>query len=351
MKILIIHEVFPPDVTGGGETLTLKIAKGLKERGYSVKVLTTGDPRIKKYEGIETIRLPINRYLMNFAAPIIAWYARDADIIHTSSGNACFPSWIAAKILNKPICCYVHHIFGSYWKDIRDYIGFLFQFIEKIFLTRDYNAIIFQNETSKRIGLKTGIEKKRIFVLQPGIDYQKFRMKNVKKEPFVLFVGNISMNKSMVKIKGLEYLIEAAKYFPKTKFYIIGEGSYLDELKKKSPVNIIFMGAMFGKKLIRMYNKALIFCLPSLTEGFGLSILEAMTSGCAIVSTVDIGQEGIIIKPKNVNEIVKGIKYYIDNPKKAKDVGIKNRKLAKKFTWKQFIDKLTKIYDSIIIKS
>lgn len=351
MRILITHELFPPDVTGGGETLTYKIAKELIEKGYEVKVLTTGDPKIKEFNGIETVRVPINRYLMNLSLPIISKHAKDVDLIHTSSGNMCFPSFLAAKLNKKPICCYVHHIFGQNWKYVRGpLLGFIFQQMEKLFLSRDYDAVIFQNNLSRNIGLDIGIKKEKIFTLHPGIDYNKFQMKGIKKETQVLFVGNLSMNKAMVKIKGLEYLIDAAKYLPDIKFIIVGEGPCLEKLKKTSPKNVHFVGAKMGKDLIEIYNKSLIFCLPSLAEGFGISILEAMASGCAIVSTIDIDQEGIIIKPRDSDEIVKAINYFTNNIEKAKSIGLKNKTLSKRYTWKKFIDELTKIYDYITTK-
>ena len=134
MKILITHELFPPDIAGGGEKLTLKLAQLLKERGHEVKVVTSGDPKIIEYKNIQTVRVPINRYLMNLSLSTILREAKDFDIIQTSSGNMAFPSWMAAKTLRKPICCHVHHIFGSYWKDVRGpSVGRVFGRMERIY--------------------------------------------------------------------------------------------------------------------------------------------------------------------------------------------------------------------------
>lgn len=349
MKILVTQELFPPDVTGGGETLSLKMSQGLVERGHDVKVLCTGNPKIKNYEGIETFRIPANRYLMNLSAPIILKHAKDFDLIHTSSGNMCYPSWMAAKILSKPICCYIHHIFGPVWKDVRgDAYGAVFESVESFVLNKSYDAFIFQNKLSQKIGLDIGLNKNKIHLIQPGIDYKKFQ--NGKKNDFVLFVGNLSMNESMAKIKGLGYLIESAKILSDLRFVVVGEGHYLDEVKKDAPSNIDFVGAKFGNDLIRLYRRASIFCLPSLTEGFGLVLLEAMAAGCGIVSTVDIGQQGIQIKPKSTADIVNGINVYLKDRKKLKGDVNKNKKLVKKYTWDSYLDKLEKIYELITNK-
>ncbi len=352
MKILITQELFPPDITGGGETLSLKIAQGLKERGHEIKVLCTGNPKIKKYQGIETIRVPINRYFMNLSTPIILSHAKDFDLIHTSSGNMCYPSLIAAKLLNKPICCYIHHIFGPVWKDVKDSIaGSIFQSVEKFVLTKNYDALIFQNRLSQKIGLDMRIPKNKMHLIQPGIDYKKYQKRDIKRENLVLFIGNLSMNKSMVKIKGLEYLIEGARILQNTKFVVVGKGDYLNILKQDAPSNVEFTGPLFGKDLIKMYNSASIFCLPSLTEGFGLVLLEAMATGCGIISTVDIGQHGISIKPKSAPDIVTAIRTYTKNKKKLKHDTKRNQELVKRFTWDSYLDKLESIYASITNKS
>jgi glycosyltransferase involved in cell wall biosynthesis len=75
-----------------------------------------------------------------------------------------------------------------------------------------------------------------------------------------------------------------------------------------------------------------------------------MASGCAIVSTVDIGQEGILIKPKSSEQIKGAIEFLLRNPTKSIKIGEKNRRLAKKFTWDKFLDEIIKIYNSITRK-
>jgi glycosyltransferase involved in cell wall biosynthesis len=346
MKVLITHEIFPPEFKGGGEFLMLKIAKLLAKNGFSVKVLTSGNPKIKFYEGIETIRIPINRYAMNLTLPIILKHASWADLILTTSGNFCFPSWVAGKILKKPVVCYVNHILGPYWKDVRDPIlGRIFEFFEKIFLSRDFDAIIFQNNSALALGKRIGLKAKKIFLVHPGIDFKKF--KTGKKENVVLFVGSVSMDDSLVRLKGLKYLVDAARMLPNIKFIIVGGGLGLEKLKKISPKNVIFKGVLKGKALTEVYSKSLIFCLPSLSEGFGLSILEAMASGCAIVSSIDIGQADKIIERKNSEEIAERIVYLLDNKKFAIQIGRKNRNLAKGYNWKRFEKFFVNLFKSI----
>jgi glycosyltransferase involved in cell wall biosynthesis len=342
MKILITHEVFPPEAFGGGELVVFEIAKRLIMNGFDVKVLTTGNPKIKAYNGITTIRLPVHRYFMNLAAPWIYRYSKDCDLIQTNNYNACYPSFLAGKWAKKPVVCLVHGIYGDEWIDMRGQVfGRLSKWIEKFQLCQKYNKIIFLSEHAGRKGLKMGIPRGITEVIKPGIPRGFKSYKMGKKEPFVLFVGRLA------KQKGLDYLIAAAKELPDMKFILAGKGEEEKRLKSIAPPNVEFLGFVSQEKLIKLYAKAQIFCLPSIGEGFGLVLLEAMASGCAIVSTIDIGQKGILIKPKSSEEIVKAIKYFIENKEDALKCGKENRKLAKNFSWNKFFTTLIKIYDSI----
>lgn len=344
------HEIFPPEVAGGGEKLVLRLTRELMERGHEVKVITTGDPKIKNYEGIDTVRIPVNRYMMNLSWPKITSLAAKSDIIQASSGNSAFPSWLAAKISQKPVCCMVCHIFGPNWTDVEGQLkGRLFSFMEKQFLIRDFDKVMFLNKSSRRIGEIIGVNMKRSIVVNPGVDYKKFKIKNVKKEPFVLSVGNFSMNRSTANVKGTHYLIAAARKMPDVRFKIRASGEYVAELKKTAPSNLEFIERRLSdKELIRLYNRAMVFCAPSLAEGFGFTILEAMASGCAVVSSIDLGQKGRVIRPKNSDDIVKEVSRYLDAPNKAKKDGVENRKRSKKFTWERFVGTFERVYDSLI---
>jgi glycosyltransferase involved in cell wall biosynthesis len=347
MRVLLTNDFYPPDVVGGGELLTHRLAKGLIEKGFSVKVLTTGNPDVKSYDGVKTVRIPVNRHLMNILSPSIAYHAKDADVIHTSIGGVTFPSWLASKLTGKPVCCYVHHIFGRYWRDVMGPAGLFAEQTEKFVLNRSYDAIVFQNNPSKKIGAEIGIDKKRMHLVQPGIDYKRFAMKGLKKEPFVLFVGNFKMDRVMVRAKGLEYLLQAAELLPDVKFVVVGDGEYLNELKKNSPTNVEYAGGLTGKPLIKLYNWATIFCMTSLNEGFGITTLEAMAAGCAVVSTVDIGQSGIKIKPKDATDIKNAVEYLMNRPALARKYGRENQRKAKQFTWDRFIEGIVNIYELI----
>ena len=341
MKVLMTHELFLPTCHGGGEIAVYEITKRLKERGIDIKVLTTGNQSIKEYKGIRTIRMPINRYLMNFAAPFVCKHAKDVDLIHTNNYNACFSSWLAGKWLNKPVVCWVHEVFNKKWFEMRGPIGgTLSRIVERLQVRHDFDRFLFFGKHMRQSAVRIGIPFEKTIVIRPGLEFKKYKMR--EKEPYVLFVG------SLIKRKGLDYLIQAAKELKDARFLIVGEGAERERLEKMAPDNVQFLGYVSKERLMDLYSRALIFCLPSIGEGFGLVLLEAMASGCAIVSTVPLDYEGMKIGIGGVDALTNSIEYLINNPKVALKMGSGNRKKAKEYSWSDFIDKLVQVYEDVI---
>jgi glycosyltransferase involved in cell wall biosynthesis len=337
MKVLITHELFPPEIWNMHEKLVYEIAKKLVANGIEVEVLTTGNPKIKKFDGIKTFRIPFHRYLMNLSLPWVLWHARDVDLIQTNNYNACFSSYLAGKILGKPVICLISGMYGKQWIKMRGpVLGRLSMWMERFQAVHDFSKILFLSEFGRSEGVKIGMKKNLTEVLRPGIEWKKYKMK--KKEPFVLFVGRLA------KQKGIEYLIDAAKKLPHVKFVIVGKGELEGELKRTAPPNVEFTGFVPEKKLVDLYSRALIFCLPSLGETFGFVQLEAMASGCAIVSTIQIDYKGINVDAENVEQLTKAINHLTKNQQIAKRMGKENRKIAGKYSWDDFIKKLIEIY-------
>jgi hypothetical protein len=118
MKILLTHDRFPPDFAGGGEYAVLETARALISRGVDVRVLTTGDPAIREYEGIPVRRLPIHRFRMNLAVREIAQEARSCDLILTYNYHACLASLAASRLTGKPVICTILGLYQNSWINV-----------------------------------------------------------------------------------------------------------------------------------------------------------------------------------------------------------------------------------------
>jgi len=342
MRILLTHELFMPDFAGGGEKIVYELAKGLQKKGVKVKILTTGNSKIKEYDGIKTIRMNINRYLMNLSFFSVIKHARNCDLISASSYNAFFPSWVAGKLLGKPVVSYAMGIYGKRWVKMRGFfMGNLSRIVEKIQLKRSYDRIVFLSDYSREMAKEIGISGKRTRVVNPGVELKEHEQG--KKKGFVLFTGRFA------KQKGVDDVIKVARKLLDIRFVMIGWGEEEKRLKRITSSNIDFYNGLNNrKKLLELYSKADVCFFPSVAESFGVVVIEAMASGCAIVSTIPLDYEGYKVKPGRINDMAEKIKYLMKNKKVAGEMGKKNAELAKKYTWEKFTEKFLDIYNEVL---
>ena len=85
-----------------------------------------------------------------------------------------------------------------------------------------------------------------------------------------------------------------------------------------------------------------------MSEGFGLTTAEAMAAGCAIISTIDIGQAGLFVNPKDTRNLRVAIDYFLTHPMEMRRMIGDNKKLARKYTWDRFVEGFIKIYKTLV---
>jgi len=208
------------------------------------------------------------------------------------------------------------------------------------------------------------VSEKKIQVIPNAIDFQRFNKQadfDEKLNEKQIIIGNVGR---LEKQKGLPYLLTAMKLillkYPNVKLEIIGDGSFFNELKKQSnKLNISNSVIFFGKfvNVIPFYKRMDIFVLPSIYEGFGIVLLEAMAAGVPIVATnvdgikevVINGESGILVPPKNPEAIAEAVMQIINNPqlkKKFIEAGLKRAQL---FDIKEHIMKLDNLYTNLLL--
>lgn len=341
MKILITHERFAPDFAGGGEYVVLEIARHLIRRGHSVHVLTTGDSAITSYDEIPTTRLRIHRYQFNFASRTIEKYARGADLIHTFNYNACYASLIAGRRLNIPVVCSILGLFGVVWREMKGpLLGRVFETWERQLLKLPFAKIIFMSEFSRELGIQIGAPKANSLVNDPGIDLESYHPHSPKDER-VLFVGKIEVR------KGIDTILEVARRLPQLPFRIFGWGDN-HPFRELAPANVEFVEFERGKRLAEEFSRAKYFLFPSKAETFGIAIVEAMASGCVVLSTIPLDFEGIHLHDTNPDRIAAEITRLQQNDEDVRRIAMTNLERSKKYTWDRHIEKLESIYDDVL---
>ena len=215
---------------------------------------------------------------------------------------------------------------------------------------------------------KISIRKNKVIVFQNKDDYALFLDRNIistkNKVDFVSgsgvnlnkYPGRVNNNTSdsisfllvarLIKEKGIGLFIEAAeilkKKYPKAEFHVIGATSNspsaikiekLNELHKRKI--IVFHGIQLN--VPEHLNKKDIFVLPSYyREGIPRSILEALSVGLPVITTNTPGcketvkkdKNGILIKPRDLKELINAMEFFLLNKDKIKEMGINSRKYA-----------------------
>lgn len=342
MKVLMTHELFPPDYAGGGEWAALEIARHLKKSGVHLKVLTTGQPSISDFEAIRTIRLPIHRYRLNFAIRHIVRYAREADLIHTFNYHACLPSLIAGRILKKPVVFEILGLFHESWKEMRGpLVGRVFMAWEQFLIRQNFSRLIFLSDYSRMRGVELGAPEVRSVTVKIGIGPKEY-IPNLKKEDIVLFVGKFDVR------KGIYDVLHVARALPYVKFQIMGWGPNEAKIREMATPNVEIIPFERGAKLRDLFACARIFLFPSRAEGFPKALLEAMASGCAVVCTLPFEFEGIFVPAGDIDGLVGGVRILWEDRKKTKIMGQRNAELAQTYTWDEHVASLMRIYDEVL---
>ncbi len=229
------------------------------------------------------------------------------------------------------------------------------------------NSIATRNELLSRFPAYSS----KIKIIPMGVDINLFKKRKIRKpkkyskNKILLFVGRLSDQ------KGLQYLVDAmpgiVKEEPSAKLLIIGGGPYKAKLEKQINKNkvrsyIEFLGSLPSSEIIKYHNYADVFVLPSLanktgTEALGLALMEAMSSGCAVIGTniggipslIKNGHNGILVPQKDSKALAKAVIMLLKNRKKAETIG-KNASnfIRRNYSWDKIGKEFINIYKSLV---
>ena len=156
----------------------------------------------------------------------------------------------------------------------------------------------------------------------------------------------------LVRIKEIEYLFEAINHLDINVILIGGgEKEYVQELRKKAPNNITFLGYIIHEEMSHYYNYADIFVAKQPFEGWGRTLLEAMSCGKPIIAASspraykELPFKGWPIQPGDVEGLRNAIIEASKTPKETlKQMGKANREIIlKKFSWDITYEKILTI--------
>jgi glycosyltransferase involved in cell wall biosynthesis len=363
MKIAMLVNEFPPKKVGGVGISTYNTALFLSKRGHEIHVLTVlegelPENSIEERFHVHRITWKKVKVLGNllFSAEIIKKLKEvNPDIVHIQGLWIGIPGYLAKKILHIP------YVVTGHGSDIYLQSRLLLNLRSKPVLRSADARIALTDDMRKKI---KNICKRDAFVVPNGINLEVFgnsiKLRNIKKEQKILFVG------SLVPVKGVRYLIESMKAiknnYSNVKLVIIGDGTEKHELEKLViefglSDCVSFVGKVSNHKISQYMIESDIFVLPSLSEGFGIVLLEAMASGLPIIasnvggipSLIQNGVNGFLVEPGNPEKIAEKILFLFNDRETMIKISEGNKKAVEKYDWEKIAVQLEDIYLKCII--
>jgi len=213
--------------------------------------------------------------------------------------------------------------------------------------------IFVASSVTKKSLTKVGINPESISVISYGAPTEIFQPQPKSDECFrVLFAGKIS------PLKGVHYLlaawqkIQSQKTFKNAELVFIGQDQFPQGWLKENYVDTYtHIPSISHFYLNQHYSQASVFVLPSLVDGFGLVILEAMSCGIPVIMTVNTGAsdvitngvEGFIIPIRDINAIKEKLEWCYSHPTELAKMGIAARNRAEQLNWQRYRQKLAMI--------
>jgi starch synthase len=202
---------------------------------------------------------------------------------------------------------------------------------------------------------EVGISPERIALLPLGVDVHQFQyIRRPLHGPLkVLFVGGIGQR------KGIKYLLEAVKQLnsPQIELLLLGPRPADDRPLKAYSNWYRYLGRTDQAGVVREMQNADVLVLPSVFEGFGLVIVEAMATGMPVITSthscgpeiIREGIDGFILPPDNVDGLASKIEWFARHRQQLAEMGIQAHRQAASFSWPAHTSRLSTILKSTLI--
>jgi glycosyltransferase involved in cell wall biosynthesis len=205
-----------------------------------------------------------------------------------------------------------------------------------------------------------GISSRFSEVRNPG-QIQKTLAKYRVQQPYILSLGRLNPRKNLVSLANAFNRLKSEKNLTH-QLVIAGRDDYratktIGSIRNEGGHDVVLTGFVEEGDLPALYQGADIFIYPSLFEGVGLPVLEAMAAGVPVIASKTsslpemVGDSGIVVDPLSVDEIAQAIWRLVSDENLKEEYRRKGRKRAAEFSWESTAGETLKIYQELFPRS
>jgi glycosyltransferase involved in cell wall biosynthesis len=370
---LMVYGMDRPTVGITRYTGELTCALTRQKSELRITLLTAGSPGfLATIPEVKVQPLPGCRLLpglMTLGNVWLPWLAQQLklDLIHDPTGvTPClFGSSIARLVVT------VHDVFA--WS-LPGYSSLLDRLIYRSWLpqvlkSRAGAVMTVSRQSQQDIVRFLGFPENKIHRIPYGVNpkFSQLPVTQVQKHlqdrfnltsPYILYVGALTRRKNIER--AVQAFSSLTPVYPDLRFVLAGPRSWaqtpLGGLIAELDIadKIILTGPLTDRDLPVLYNGSLAFIFPSLYEGFGLPVLEAMACGVPVVtSNVSslpevAGEAALLVDPLDVTAIAAAISRLIDDPELRRELSQRGLERARQFTWDRTARETIQVYNSVL---
>jgi glycosyltransferase involved in cell wall biosynthesis len=205
----------------------------------------------------------------------------------------------------------------------------------------------------------------RVTVVYPGVDGQRFRPASDQGEPH-----SVELRRPVVlsvagadPTKNINTLIDAFGRLPPAlrdahDLILVGDFRHRHDVRERVrqagiESRTVFMGVVGDERLIRLYQHATVFVFPSLYEGFGFPVLEAMACGCPVISSDAAslpevaGEAAILVNPTDVRSLTQELERVLKDPALRETLRRRGLRQAAFFPWDRTAQETVAVYEKV----
>ncbi len=347
-------------VPGGTAVAALGMAGALKARsdidvvGVAAHHATPPPPEWQPPVSVEHLMLP--RWLLYEAwhylrAPRVQRGTGEVSVIHSTS--------MAVPPKSAPLIVTIHDL--AFVHEPRNFTRRGLRFFTRgmELARRDADLILCPSQATARDCIGHGFEEARIRHVPLGIDPPSSDPSEVDRtrrdfgleRPFVFWSGTVEPRKNLPRL-----LNAFAQVDRDVDLVLAGPRGWhedLDSLVGPGKTRIKQLGFVTKAQLHALYAAAEVFCWPSLLEGFGFPVLEAMSHGTPVItsrgtSTEEIGGDAaLLVDPRDPGAIAAAIERVLGDEALARELSEKSRRRAALFSWERTADGLVQAYSEL----